>query len=236
MTLETLSRPLAARVAQLTHLPPPPTAEPDVPPAVIQAAAAALDRGETHYADRPGIPELRTLVAERINQRYGLSYKASEVTITCGITEAQFCALQVLAKPGTTVICPGSTQSIAPVLALTGAALIQDASTPPPPGSVLYLTPADAVEQWLDQAETHGWWVLWDVSGSPFTTHPANRPALLPRTLHLDDIGEALSGWRVGWMVGSEKHTELRAFKQAMTICTTNVSQWAALEWLRSAP
>jgi aspartate/methionine/tyrosine aminotransferase len=234
MPPETLARPLAARVAQITNLPPASNSEPDIPADVVQAASSALDRGETHYADRPGIPELRTLLAEQINQRYSLNYKPSEVTITCGITEAQFCALQVLAKPGTTVICPGSSHAIEATIALIGATLVQDASSQPPSGSVLYLTPNDDMGQWLDQAEAQGWWVLWDVSGSTAAVHPATRPALLPRTLHLDDVGEALAGWRVGWMVGSEKHSELRAFKQAMTICTTNVSQWAALELLRS--
>ncbi len=233
MALDTLSRPLAARLSRITALPPLGDAEPDAPSAVIQAASGALDRGETHYADRPGIPELRGLLAEQINQRYGLAYKANDVTVTCGATEARFSALQVLAKPETTVICPGSADRIAAMLALTGAAVVNDSSSAPA-GSVLYLTPHDDVESWLNKAEANGWYVLWDVTGSVTTLHPATRPALLPRTIHIDELDEAMSGWRVGWMVGSEKHNELRAFKQAMTICTTNVSQWAALELLRS--
>jgi aspartate/methionine/tyrosine aminotransferase len=234
MALETLARPLAARVGRIPTLPPMMDDEPDIPANVVQAAADALDRGETHYADRPGIPELRSLLAERINARYGLTYKPNDVTVTCGATEARFCALQVLAKPETTVICPGGAGQIAPTVALIGAALVSEADNAPA-GSVLYLTPADDVEAWLDKAEAGGWWVLWDISGvkdAP-AVHPASRPALLPRTLHIDDVDDEMAGWRVGWMVGSEKHAELRAFKQAMTICTTNVSQWAALELLK---
>jgi aspartate/methionine/tyrosine aminotransferase len=236
MTLDTLSRPLAARLARITALPPEGDTEPDVPEAVVQAASDALDRGETHYADRPGIPELRGLVAEQINGRSGLAYKASEVTVTCGATEARFCALQVLVKPDTVLICPGSTEHIAAMLELVGVSPVRDGDTAPA-GSVLYLTPADdALDAWLDKAEAGQWWVLWDVSDTQPkpAQNPAARPALLARTVHIDELDEAMSGWRVGWMVGSEKHGELRAFKQAMTICTTNVSQWAALELLRS--
>jgi aspartate/methionine/tyrosine aminotransferase len=42
----------------------------------------------------------------------------------------------------------------------------------------------------------------------------------------LDDV---LPGWRVGWLAGSEVAEKLRSLKQSMTICTTSVSQWAAV-------
>lgn len=235
MTLETLSRPLAQRLTRISALPPQGADEPDVPAAVVQAASDALDRGETHYADRPGIPELRALIAEQINARSGLAYKPNDVTVTCGATEARFCALQVLAKADTTVICPGSSANIAAIVELIGAPLTASGDSAPA-GSVLFLTPADDVDAWLDKAEAGGWWVLWDVSGvqpAP-AANPAARAGLLARTLYIDEVSDVMTGWRVGWMVGSEKHGELRGFKQAMTICTTNVSQWAALELLRS--
>jgi aspartate/methionine/tyrosine aminotransferase len=235
VSLQTLSRPLAARVARITTLPAAQDDEPDIPEAVVQAAADALDRGETHYADRPGIPELRTLLAEQINARYGTAYKPNDVTVTCGATEARFCALHVLATAGATIVCPGSAGVVEPIAALIGAVVVGNAAEAQA-GSVLYLTPADDVDAWLNKAESGAWWVIWDIAGAqpPAGKHPAARPALLPRTLHIDAVDDEMAGWRVGWMVGSEKHAELRAFKQAMTICTTNVSQWAALELLRS--
>ena len=51
---QTLSRPLAARVAGL----PKPADElesAEVPDAVIRAAVQAMEEGHTHYTDRPGI-------------------------------------------------------------------------------------------------------------------------------------------------------------------------------------
>ena len=54
--------PLAQRVAGLDGTRIRLTTEgPPIPANVIAAAEAALARGETHYTDRPGIPELRDL-------------------------------------------------------------------------------------------------------------------------------------------------------------------------------
>ena len=231
--IETLSRPLAQRTIGLTPAAPD-AVEPDIPANVVQAAADALDRGETHYADRPGIPELRKLVAERLNARYGLNYQPNDVTITCGSTEARYCALQLFLKTGAPIVCPGDSSRIDATAQLGGLDIVKTADAARPE-SALYLTPSDVVKTWLDNAEANGWWVIWDASGQDAgSVHPAQRAALAPRVISIDDVEDQMPGWRVGWMVGSEKHTQLRAFKQAMTICTTNVSQWAALELLRT--
>lgn len=233
MSMETLSRPLAQRLANVQVTLPQTTSEPDIPPNVIQAASDALDRGETHYADRPGIPELRDLVAKRLNERYGLGLEGKAVTITCGSVEARFSALQVLAQPGSIVVAPRHAERISATVQLIGAELAEETSG----NALLYLTPGDDVESWLDKAEANGWWVLWDISGVPKpATHPAQRPTLAARVLTIDDVEGEMPGWAIGWMAGSEKHMEIRAFKQAMTICATNVSQWAVLEFLRDKP
>ncbi len=229
--LETLARPLAQRLANLSVRTDSssPYTEPDIAQNVIEAAGDALDRGETHYTDRPGIPELRGLVADKLNARYGLTYKPGEVTITCGATEARFCAIHVLAGAGVAVICPGDATLIADVVKLAGGRLVKS-GTDEPTGSVLYLTPADDTAQWLDQAAKKGWWVVWDVTGAPVSaTHPAQQAALVGRVVMIDDLEEAMPGWRVGWMAGSEMADKLRAYKQSLTICTTSVSQWAGM-------
>lgn len=231
--IKTLSRPLAQRTVGLE----PATAEliePDIPTNVVQAAADALDRGETHYADRPGIPELRALVADRLNAQYGLGYTANDITITCGSTEARYCALQHFVKSGVPIICPGDSSNIEATVRLGGGRVVTTVDEAEP-GSALYLTPADNVPAWLDEAEASGWWVIWDMTGqNAANLHPAQRAGLRSRVISIDDVEAQMPGWRVGWMVGSEKHAQLRALKQAMTICTTNVSQWAVLEYLRS--
>ena len=233
---QTLSRPLAQRVAELAVPRQPADATPALPPSVIQAATAALDRGETHYTDRPGIPEFRAWVAEHLRERYQISVDPAEVTITCGATEARYVCLTLLAEAGGKVLCPGDREPIRGALHLLGATIvdsIQDGI------SLLYITPdvyRETSIELLQRAEETDWWIVYDLSFAktdpPF--HPAQNPALAPRVVTINSLSAALSGWRLGWMAGSEMALRLRAGKQAITICTTAVSQWAGLEWVRS--
>jgi aspartate/methionine/tyrosine aminotransferase len=104
--------------------------------------------------------------------------------------------------------------------------------TAPDSVSALYLTPADprpVVDALLSMARERGWWVIWDMSRAPAGDfHPAQDAALAPRTVTLGSLSDYLPGWRVGWMAGSRRAAELRAFKQSMTICSVSISQWAA--------
>jgi hypothetical protein len=233
----TLSRPLARRVAAIPAPAETPITAPVIPERVIQAAVDALVRGETHYTDRPGILPLRSLVSERLKADYGVEISPKDITITCGATEARFVALKVLAKPGTRIVCPGSQDRI------SGAAHLIEAEIVPRVGapravSVLYLTPDDdqhIVDELLGRVMAHGWWVIWDMEapGHRAVFHPGQHPELLPRITTIDGLAEQMPGWRVGWLAGSEMAERLRAFKQSMTICTTSVSQWAAVEMMK---
>ena len=97
------------------------------PPHVIQAAKDALDAGETHYTDRPGVPALRAAVAADVNARHGTNLSASQVVISSGGLEATFVALWVaLAKtPGSSVVLtdPGNP-ALATLACLAGAGLL----------------------------------------------------------------------------------------------------------------
>jgi aspartate/methionine/tyrosine aminotransferase len=229
-SVTTLARPLAARVEGL----PAPAALPPGPPlpaAVLEAACAALDAGKTHYTDRPGILPLREWVSAYLRERYGLDISPDAVTITCGGTEARFVAVKKLAPAGTVVVCPGDAARMAGAAHLCGVTLAAQA-TEPDAVSALYLTPADPLavgEPLLAMARERGWWVIWDTSGAPAGDfHPAQDAALAPQTVTLGSLSDYLPGWRVGWMAGSRRAAELRAFKQSMTICSVSISQWAA--------
>lgn len=226
----TLARPLAARTQGLPE-PVPLIPGPALSPAVLEAACAALDAGKTHYTDRPGILPLRQWVSAHLRERYGLDISPDAVTITCGGTEARFVAVKKLAPAGTAIVCPGDPARIAGAAHLCGVALMAEA-TAPDSVSVLYLTPADprpAVDALLSMARERGWWVMWDMSGAPAGDfHPAQAEALAPQTVTLGSLSDYLPGWRVGWMAGSRRAAELRAFKQSMTICSVSISQWAA--------
>lgn len=232
----TLARPLAQRVAGLGDLSEPSMEAPPVSNEVIAAAEAALDRGETHYTDRPGIPEFRAWVADHLRVRYKVNIDPAEVTITCGSTEARFVCMTLLTAPGSTVLCPGDSSAIRGALQLIGGRIVDSVQDDV---SLLYITPdvyRETSIELLQRAAASDWWIIYDLSfaksSAPF--HPAQNKKLAPRVVTINSLSEQMAGWRLGWMAGSEMALRLRAGKQAITICTTAVSQWAGLEWVRS--
>ncbi|MGY6024223.1 pyridoxal phosphate-dependent aminotransferase [Streptomyces spinosirectus] len=78
----------------------------DGPEEVREAAVRALRDGRgNQYPPGPGIPELRTAIAEHQERRYGLSYDpGTEVLVTAGATEAVAASLLALLEPGDEVI------------------------------------------------------------------------------------------------------------------------------------
>jgi len=231
MTSHVLARPLAVRVVNLIE-PQDVLENPPVSQAVMQAAFKAMHDGQTHYTDRPGIGALREKAVNSLGRRYGIELTPAEVTITCGGAEARFVALKMMVKAGTRIITAGTIeplQAAAKLLDIEIAAQPDDADTI----SVVYITSHDAPEKsqpLLDLAEKHGWWIIFEAhNGAQGQFHPAQNPALAPHTLTIGSADDSMPGWRVGWMAGSEMANKLRAFKQSMTICTTSVSQWAAL-------
>jgi len=74
-------------------------------PHIIAAVADALDRGETHYTDRPGIAPLRHALADRLAAESGVAYDPhSEILISSGGQEGLFVAVQMLVRPGDEVL------------------------------------------------------------------------------------------------------------------------------------
>ena len=78
----------------------------DGPEEVREAAVRALRDGRgNQYPPGPGIPELRTAVADHQQRFYGLSYDPdTEVLVTAGATEAIAASLLALLEPGDEVI------------------------------------------------------------------------------------------------------------------------------------
>jgi DNA-binding transcriptional MocR family regulator len=93
---------------------------------------------------------------------------------------------------------------------------------------MIYATPADQADEIQRACEQLSEaFIVFDteVEGGG-DWHPAQRWA--DRTITIGEF-ETLPGWRVGWMAGSKAANKLRAYKQSMTICSTSISQWAAL-------
>ncbi|MGW0465299.1 pyridoxal phosphate-dependent aminotransferase [Streptomyces sp. NPDC003027] len=78
----------------------------DGPEEIREAAVRALRDGRgNQYPPGPGVPELRTAVAEHQLRRYGLEFDPdTEVLVTAGATEAIAAALLALVEPGDEVI------------------------------------------------------------------------------------------------------------------------------------
>jgi aspartate/methionine/tyrosine aminotransferase len=237
-----LVRPLAQRTL---NLPPLHEVSEDalnsrVPSGVLEAAAEALERGETHYTDRPGIVLLRQLVAEELIERYGIAMTPKDITITCGATEARFVAIKLLAKPAAVVASIGDASLIVGAVQLANAALTTSVDAG---AAVWYASPHvdhHAESAWIKVAIDQQAWIIWDMSAGASNSgnnsfHPAQNPDLAPHVVTIGGLDDPLPGWRVGWLAGSEAAEKLRALKQSMTICATSISQWAAAEYITVA-
>lgn len=80
---------------------------PDFPaPDVLKEAACAAIRGDVNqYAITSGAPKLREVLAKKYRDWYGLDFDPeSEITVTCGATEAMACVALGLFDPGDEVI------------------------------------------------------------------------------------------------------------------------------------
>lgn len=196
---------------------------------ISQAARQALERGETHYSDRPGILPLRENVVNYL-QTLGISTTAGNVVITCGVTEARFVAVQVLLARGGVLACAGDVDAMRGAALLRGADVVAVNSPEdiPETASALYVTDKQ-LAGWLEHTHPDNLWFIIELTGHASSL--AIPPALAARTIMIANLGAAhgVTPWRVGFLAVLEGDIgTLRGFKQALTICSTNVSQWAA--------
>ena len=77
----------------------------DGPQALRDALCRHVTEGHNQYAPMTGLPGLRQQVAAKIARSYGRQVNPdTEVTITPGATQAIFCAIQTVIRPGDEVI------------------------------------------------------------------------------------------------------------------------------------
>jgi len=101
--------------------------EPDggTPPAVVDAAIAALKDGRTRYSPMTGAPALRGAIAADVAARTGRHTTAAEVVLTHGGSAALGAAFLALLNPGDKVLIPEPTYSLyADQAALAGAEVV----------------------------------------------------------------------------------------------------------------
>ena len=96
---------LEARGREIVHLE---IGEPDfdTPAHVVAAAQQALDKGHTHYVPSPGIPELRTAVADFLERTGRMTTAPDKVLITPGAKPIMFFTIMALCEEGDEVLYP----------------------------------------------------------------------------------------------------------------------------------
>jgi aspartate aminotransferase len=78
----------------------------DTPQHIKDAAAAALAAGFTKYTPSSGIPELRQAIADKFKRENGLSYKPSQVIVSCGGKHSCFNVIIATCQEGDEVVIP----------------------------------------------------------------------------------------------------------------------------------
>lgn len=77
----------------------------DPPPALLNAATQSIHGGHNQYAITWGSARLRAQIAETYGHWYGMTINPdTDVTVTCGVTEAIIAALLGIVNPGEKVI------------------------------------------------------------------------------------------------------------------------------------
>jgi aminotransferase len=244
-----------------------------LPENVMAAVEASLDRGETHYTTRPGLPALARAIAEKLEREQGVTLDPSlGVIISTGGREGLFVAIRVLAQPGDEVLVPAlrpayidadiELAQAVPVPVPQGAAggfqvtaqairacltdrtrLLILSNPANPTGTVI---PAKEMAAIAALAQEHDLTVISDesldesVAGQVRHTSIASFSQAAGRTLIVGSFSRLhdLASWRVGYFAGPKEIAQpVRDLKQAMTICTSAMAQYAALltgpqDWL----
>ena len=77
----------------------------DGPPELLERVQHYLTHGYNQYPPMAGVPSLREAIAGKVLDLYGLKADPeTEVTVTSGATEALFCAVTAVVRPGDEVI------------------------------------------------------------------------------------------------------------------------------------
>lgn len=78
----------------------------DTPEYIKRAAERALAEGKVHYTSNFGLMELRQAIADKLKRENNIDYKASEVLVTVGLSEAVFAVLATILEEGDEILVP----------------------------------------------------------------------------------------------------------------------------------
>ena len=98
----------------------------DAPKPLLDGVQQYLNSGFNQYAPMQGVASLREAVAAKVKNLYGADLNVdTEITITSGATEALFCAISAVVRPGDEVILfDPAYDSYEPVVELCGGTAV----------------------------------------------------------------------------------------------------------------
>ena len=230
----------------------------DVPPALKQAAIAAIQAGRNTYTQTQGIPELRAQVTAEEQAFTGRAYTPEQVLITSGVSGGLFLALLALVDDGDEVIIPdpyfvmykhlvalfggkpvyldtyASGFGIDPValekLITPRTKLLLVNSPANPTGRILSKSELQAVAA---VCAKHRLLVVSDeiyrhFSYVPMTSMGEVYPDTLVLVGHSKSFG--MTGWRLGYACGpAEVVQAMTKVQQYSFVCAPSITQYAAL-------
>ena len=216
--------------------------EPDFPtPAhIVDAAREALnDPKNFRYSPASGLPELKKAIAEKTLRDSGVEIDPSQVVITNGGKQAVYQAFATVIDEGDDVLLPAPYWTTYPeCIRLAGGNPIEvfAGSDQHYKVTVEQLEAAYAIGEW---ALAKGIFVLTDEIYEHLTYDGVQAVSILKAVPELADLcvilngvakTYAMTGWRVGWMIGPRDVIAAASNLQShMTSNVNNIAQRAAL-------
>lgn len=78
----------------------------DTPEYIKKAAVESLNKGNVFYTSNFGTMELRQAIADKLKRENGIDYKATEILVTAGLSEAVFAVLATILEEGDELLVP----------------------------------------------------------------------------------------------------------------------------------
>ncbi len=78
----------------------------DTPEYIKKAAHQAIQEGKVHYTSNFGAMELRQAIADKLKRENNIDYKATEVLVTVGLSEAIFASMATILDEGDEILVP----------------------------------------------------------------------------------------------------------------------------------
>jgi aminotransferase len=234
--------------------------EPDLPtPQFLRDEAARIARDEQNgYTSHPGIPALRTKIAEQYPH---LNLPMTGVVVTCGSQEAMTDAFMCCVDEGDEVLLPDPSFPAydactriaqgnpvyyrlpaekefkfeisdfkSKITDKTKAAVVISPSNPT--GKIMT---ADDYRQIAEALDGTGIWLLSDeIYGDLyFGERPRSASEFYERTIIISGLSKSLSmtGWRLGWAACSDPEmiNAIQVLHGFTTVCTSTITQKASL-------